>query len=78
MLFSSMEFLLIFLPVVLGINFLLPEKIRNYWLLAGSLFFYAWGEPTFVLVMIASIVLNYGAALGIERSASRPRLQLGL
>ena len=75
MLFSSMEFLLIFLPVVLGINFLLPEKIRNYWLLAGSLFFYAWGEPTFVLVMIASIVLNYGAALGIERSASRPRLR---
>ena len=75
MLFSSMEFLLFFLPAVLGINFLLPEKLRNYWLLAGSLFFYAWGEPTFVLVMIASIVLNYGAALGLERSIARPRFR---
>ena len=39
---------------------------RNYWLLLASLFFYAWGEPTFVLVMICSILLNYFAALHIE------------
>ena len=66
MLFTSLEFLFLFFPVVLGINFLLPEKARNYWLTIASLFFYAWGEPTFVIVMILSIVLNYFMALRIS------------
>lgn len=68
MLFTSLEFLLFFFPVTLGIYFLLPRRGggRNYWLLLGSLFFYAWGEPTFVLVMIASIIFNYFLALHIE------------
>ena len=67
MLFSSIEFLLLFLPLTYGINFLLPKKLRNYWLLIASLFFYAWGEPRFVFVMMASICFNYLLARWIER-----------
>lgn len=68
MLFTSLEFLLFFFPVTLGVCFFLPRRggWRNYWLLLASLFFYAWGEPTFVLIMIFSIVCNYFAALHIE------------
>lgn len=78
MLFPSMEFLFIFFPVTLGVYFFLPNQIgchnvRNYWLLIASLFFYAWGEPKFVLVMLFSIVFNYFAALHIEEAqGTRP------
>lgn len=66
MLFTSLEFLLFFFPVTLGLYFFLPHRARNYWLLLVSLFFYAWGEPTFVLIMIFSIFCNYFAALRLE------------
>ena len=66
MLFSSMEFLFLFFPIVLIGYFLLHPKARNYWLLVTSLFFYAWGEPKFVLAMLFSIVCNYVAALAID------------
>ena len=66
MLFTSHEFLCAFLPLVLLVNFLLPKALRNYWLLIASLFFYAWGEPSFVLFMLASIVFNYLMALAIN------------
>lgn len=71
MLFSSMEFIFIFLPVSVSVNLLLRGRARNYWLLLCSLLFYAWGEPSFVFVMIGSIVLNYGMALLIERCRNR-------
>ncbi len=59
MVFSSLTFLFFFLPITLLVNFLLPKAARNYWLLMASLFFYAWGAHEFVLVMIASILMNY-------------------
>lgn len=62
MLFTSMEFLFFFLPFVYGVNYLLNSRSRNYWLLFCSLFFYAWGEPSFVFLMIVSILFNYGVA----------------
>ena len=68
MLFSSMEFVFIFLPTVVGMHLILRGKVRNYWLLLSSLLFYAWGEPSFVFVMIGSIVLNYILALLIEHN----------
>ena len=71
MLFSSMEFVFVFLPVAVGVNLLLRGRARNYWLLGCSLLFYAWGEPSFVFVMIGSILLNYGMALLIERNRGR-------
>lgn len=82
MLFSSMEFLFLFFPITLIICAILPRAAKNYWLCAASLFFYAWGEPRFVLIMLASIVFNYLIALGIEagrvRRAARLWLIVGL
>jgi len=59
MLFSSLEFLFFFFPIVILVNFVLPKKARNYWLLAVSLFFYCWGEPTYFLLFLISILVNY-------------------
>lgn len=59
MVFSSPIFLFFFLPIVLLIYFLLKLEYRNAFLLFASLFFYAWGEPRFVFVIILSIIINY-------------------
>ncbi len=69
MLFSSITFLFYFLPVVLVLYYLFRWNvpIKNMILLAASLFFYAWGEPWFVFVMLASIVGNYVLALLVDR-----------
>lgn len=61
MLFSSVEFLFRFLPVFMLIYLIVPDKYRNYILLLGSLIFYAVGEPYYVLLLILSIFINYGA-----------------
>lgn len=66
MLFTSMEFLFVFLPIVLGIYFLLPQMYRNVWLFLSSLFFYAWGEPHFIIFMLISIIFNYLMAIRIS------------
>jgi len=67
MLFTSLEFLFLFFPVTLIGYFIMPStKMRNYWLMVISLFFYAWGEPFFVLIMLLSIILNYIFARGID------------
>lgn len=71
MVFSSNIFLFLFLPVTLAGNFLLPKRARNVFLLIASLLFYAWGEPRVVLVMIASILFNYGMGLAIDRFCIR-------
>ena len=68
MLFSSIEFLYYFLPAVVLGYFLLPKILRNGWLLIVSLFFYAWGEPKLIAVMLASIILNWLWGIGIGRS----------
>ena len=69
MLFTSLEFVFLFLPLTLAVYYLLPFRwnLKNYWLLATSLGFYAWGEPRFVFAMLASIAFNYVAALAVER-----------
>ena len=66
MLFTSLEFILLFLPIVLIGYFALRRELRNAWLLLASLVFYAWGEPRFVVVMMASIAINYFIALVLE------------
>ena len=60
MLFSSVGFLFRFLPVFMLIYLLIPAKYRNIVLLAGSLIFYGVGEPYFVLLLIFSVLVNYG------------------
>ncbi|MBC6134932.1 MBOAT family protein [Listeria booriae] len=59
MLFSTTTFLFVFLPCVLAIYLITPRKLKNIVLLLASLFFYAWGEPKFLYVMLLSIALNY-------------------
>lgn len=66
MVFSSMIFLCVFLPVVLIGYFLLPKQLRNLWLLVASLFFYAWGEPRYILIMLFSTVFDYFNGRAIE------------
>ena len=76
MVFSSNVFLMAFLPVTLLLYFLVPKrylKVRNAVLLAVSLFFYGWGEPKYILVMLASILFNYFLALAIGRQAGSGR-----
>lgn len=61
MVFSSVIFLLCFLPIVLLIYFLLPSiKLKNFFLLLASLLFYTWGEHQYVLVMLFSISATWG------------------
>ena len=63
--FSSLEFIFRFLPLFLLCYFVMPQRGRNLVLLLGSLVFYAVGEPVYILLMLASILVNYGAARGI-------------
>lgn len=67
MVFSTVIFLCAFLPIAIIGYYLMPARLKNYFLLAMSLFFYAWGEPKFVWVMIASIFINYGLGMWIAR-----------
>ena len=71
MVFSSMVFLCIFLPVVFLLHLILPGiRAKNWMLLLASLVFYAYGEPVYVLLMIASAFVNYLSALLIEKKPS--------
>lgn len=63
MVFSSLFFLWFFLPLVLGVYYLLPKPVRNYVLLVASLGFYAYGEGWYTLVMGGAIAFNWVAAL---------------
>lgn len=61
MVFSSLNFLYFFLPITLGIYFISPKKLKNFVLLVTGLFFYSWGEPIYVLIMILSSAIDYCA-----------------
>ena len=67
MLFSSLTFVFLFLPVVWGLHTVLPRRWRNPMLIAASLFFYAWGQPVYLPVILASITLNHAAALLVSK-----------
>ena len=67
MVFSSITFLYFFLPVVLVLYFITPNKFKNYILLIASLFFYFCGEPKYTLLLIASITINYFYGILIEK-----------
>lgn len=59
MVFSSIEFIFYFLPVVLLVYYLVPKMAKNVVLLIASLFFYAWGASDFICIFIASIICNF-------------------
>jgi len=70
MVFASLEFLTLFLPVFFALYFITPRAHRNYTMLLGSWLFYAWWTPKFLLLIIFLTVVTWGAAIFIERAAS--------
>ncbi len=78
MVFSSVLFLFRFLPVFMLCYFLAPGRMKNFILLLGSLFFYAWGEPVYVVLMLFSTVTDYVNGLLIERLRGSRRAILPL
>ena len=68
MVFSSLLFLFYFLPIMFGAYFLSPKKYRNFILFLGSLFFYAWGEPIYVFLMLFSTVVDYTHGILVEKN----------
>jgi len=71
MVFSGIPFLYYFLPCVLLAYFVLPKSCRNFVLMLFSLLFYAWGEPVYVFLMLASILLGYVTGLLLEKSMQK-------
>ncbi|MBQ6892690.1 MAG: MBOAT family protein [Clostridia bacterium] len=67
MLFSSIPFLYYFLPVVIALYFIVPFKFKNFVLLATSLFFYFYGEPVYVVLMLVSCLSSYIHGLLIDK-----------
>ncbi len=67
MIFSSLPFLFFYLVAVLAVYKLSPLKLRNLILLVVSLFFYGWGEPVYILIMLLSIVVDYVHGMLVER-----------
>ncbi len=67
MIFSSLPFLFFYLVAVLAVYKLSPLKLRNLILLVVSLFFYGWGEPVYIIIMLLSIVVDYVHGMLVER-----------
>ena len=73
MVFSSLPFLFVYLPLTLAVYYAVPMAWRNLVLFLVSLVFYGWGEPVYILLMLFSITLNYGAGLLVEKYRSQDR-----
>lgn len=69
--FSSIIFLFRFLPIFMICYFLVPQRMKNFILFLGSLFFYAWGEPVYVVLMLFSTVSDYVHGRLIDRFRGR-------
>ncbi len=67
MLFSSMTFIYVFLPVVLLLYLVTKKELHNPILLVASIIFYAWGEPKYLAIMLLTIIINYFGAIGIDK-----------
>ena len=78
MVFSSLIFLFAYLPAVWLIYFIMPRKGKNLALFLVSLFFYAWGEPIYVLLMLVSTTLAYlfGLLIGTYREGNPRRAKI--
>jgi len=69
--FSSLYFLFLYLPIVLLVYYITPLKWRNLWLLVVNLIFYGWGEPRYIVLMLFTIVLDYFMGLVVARCKER-------
>lgn len=78
MIFSSLLFLFRFIPIFFIVYYLVPTKAKNLVLLIGSIIFYAWGEPKFLILIIISILVNFLAGLIIDFFAKKEQAQFSL
>ncbi|OOR93517.1 membrane-bound O-acyltransferase family protein [Moraxella caviae] len=79
MVFSSLIFIFLFLPIVLAIYYAFPSiAIKNWILIISSIIFYAWGEPIWVLLLLASATLDYCNGLWIEKYRNTWKAKLGI
>jgi alginate O-acetyltransferase complex protein AlgI len=76
MLFNSITFIFVFLPILLLLYYCTPSKYQNYTLLIASLLFYAWGGFSYAIILIASILINYVFVKQIEKDRSSKRTWL--
>lgn len=76
MLFSSMTFIYMFLPILCLIYFLSKKEFHNTILLIASLIFYAWGDPKYLAIMILTIIINYYSAILLEKYPKHKKLTL--
>ena len=67
MLFSSMTFVFMFLPILLLLYLVTKKELHNPILLIASIIFYAWGEPKYLAIMLLTIIFNYFGALAMEK-----------
>ena len=75
MLFSSMTFVFIFLPILCTIYLLSKKEYHNNILLVASIIFYAWGEPKYLAIMLLSILINWFGAIFIDRFSNKTKLK---
>lgn len=76
MLFSSMTFIFLFLPIISVLYWLSGREYKNYILLFASILFYAWGEPKYLMIMLMTIIINYVGALLIDKYKKYKKLIL--
>mgnify|MGYP002546256364 FL=1 len=78
MVFSSLSFLTLFLPLTILLYFAVPRRFRNLLLFLASLIFYAWGEPVYIVLMLFSSVVDYSHGLLMEKFDGRPGVRRAL
>lgn len=78
MLFTSISFLYYFLPIVLITYFVMPKKLKNACLCVASLIFYFYGEPKYIVLMLAEILVAYIVALLINKHKTKATLVIGI
>ncbi len=71
MLFTSISFLYYFLPIVLIIYFIMPNKYRNFLLFVSSMFFYFYGEPKYIILILLEILIAYFGAIIIDKTKNK-------
>ena len=76
MVFSTPYFLFLYLPIVLLLYYIVPLKWRNLVLLVVSLAFYGWGEPVYILIMFASIIIDYTHGMLVQRGKTTGNMKL--
>ena len=76
MLFSSMTFVFLFLPILCVLYLCTKKELHNPILLVASILFYAWGEPKYLAIMLLTIIVNYAGALAIEKFEKHKKLAL--